>query len=127
MGSESSECAWSKSNLRWFGHQSRLVRGPLGAAPGPAAVCPWSTGHFAADAPCAFNSDFASDVNSVPLLAIQCLLIGGDRRPAVVLRLGLRISAFEFIVKNRSGTYSPTALGASAFCAQPAGNEFAFA
>src|SRR5271168_1190509 len=81
MGSESSECAWSNSNLRWFGHQSRLVRGPLGAAPGPAAVCPWSTGHFAADAPCAFNSDFASDVNSVPLLAIQFLLIGGDRRP----------------------------------------------
>src|ERR1700733_931006 len=74
MGSESSECAWSNSNLRWFGHQSRLVRGPLGLVTGLAAIAPWSTGHFAADATCAFTSDFASDVNSVPLLAIECLL-----------------------------------------------------
>src|ERR1700691_746005 len=74
MGSESSECAWSNSNLRWFGHQSRLVRGPLGALTGLAAIAPWSTGHFAADATCAFTSDFASDVNSVPLLAIESLL-----------------------------------------------------
>src|ERR1700678_1937742 len=74
MGSESSECACSNSNLRWFGHQSRWVRGPLGAAPAPATDCPWSTGHFAADATCAFTSDFASDVNSVPLLAIESLL-----------------------------------------------------
>src|ERR1700733_7127459 len=74
MGSESSECAWSNSNLRWFGHQSRLVRGPLGALTGLAAIAPWSTGHFAADATCALKSDFASDVNSVPLLAIESLL-----------------------------------------------------
>src|ERR1700679_2854788 len=76
MGSESWEWAWSSSNLRWVGHQSRLVRGPLGAAPGPATDCPWSTGHFAPDAPCALTSDFASDVNSVPLLAIESLLGG---------------------------------------------------
>src|ERR1700689_603188 len=73
MGSESSEWAWSNSSRRWFGHQSRLVRGPLGAAPWPAADCPWWTGHFAADA---FTSDFASEVNSVPLLAIESLLQG---------------------------------------------------
>src|SRR5882757_682173 len=76
MGSESSECACSNSNLRWFGHQSRLVRGPLGALTGLAAIAPWSTGHFPADATCAFTSDFASDVNSVPLLAIESLLGG---------------------------------------------------
>src|ERR1700734_2900275 len=74
MGSESSECAWSNSNLRWFGHQSRLVRGPLGLVTGLAAIAPWSTGHFAADATCAFTSDFASDVNSLSLLAIESLL-----------------------------------------------------